>query len=183
MNRSAGRLHLIYPAAAEALTRRMAEDDGHLIFYLNEGRGDGPPQTLALQIEAAQTGEGLCRTQSGHTHPFAWAWVGLQLHLWLGGDLFIFQQEEIRRRGNSPGTETSGDILAPMPGAVVEVLVAEGDRVERNQTLLLMESMKMELAITAPGNAIVRQVNVRTGQQVERGTRLVELAPDDQASG
>ncbi len=70
-----------------------------------------------------------------------------------------------------------------MPGAVLEVLVAEGDRVERNQTVLLMESMKMELAITAPGNAIVRQVNVRTGQQVERGTRLVELAPDEQASG
>ena len=183
MSRSTGRLHLIYPPAAEALTCRMAEDDGHLIFYLNEGQDDGPPQTLALQIEAAQTGEGLCRTQSGHTHPFAWAWVGPQLHLWLGGDLFIFQREEIRRRGNSTATETSGDILAPMPGAVVEVLVAEGDRVERNQTLLLMESMKMELAITAPGNAIVRQVNVRTGQQVERGMRLVELAPDDQDGG
>ena len=183
MNRYTGRLQLIYPAVAEALTCRMAVDDGHFIFYLGEGQDDGFPQTLDLQIEAAQTGEGLCRTQSGSTCLFAWAWVGPQLHLWLGGDLFIFQREEVRRRGNSPGAETSGDILAPMPGAVLEVLVAEGDRVERNQTVLLMESMKMELAITAPGNAIVRRVNVRTGQQVERGTRLVELAPDEQDGG
>ena len=34
MNRSTGRLQLVYPAAEEALTCRMAEDDGHLIFYL-----------------------------------------------------------------------------------------------------------------------------------------------------
>ena len=68
-----------------------------------------------------------------------------------------------------------------MPGAVLEVLVAEGDRVERNQTVAVMESMKMELLITAPRDGVVRRVSVQPGQRVERGMRLLELAPDDYA--
>ena len=115
MNRNPVRLQVVYPTPAAALTCRMSEDEGRFIFRLDEGQDVGPPQTLALQIEAAQTGEGLCRTESGRTHPFAWAWVGPQLHLWLDGDLFIFQREEVRRRGNSPGAESTGDVLAPMP--------------------------------------------------------------------
>ncbi len=182
MNRNPGRLEMIYPAAAEALTCRVTEEDDSFIFHLDEGRDEGSPQSLALQIEAAQDGEGLCRTESGRIHPFAWAWVGPQLHLWLEGDLFIFQREDSRRLGRSAGDTEPGDVLAPMPGAVLEVLVREGERVERNQTVVLLESMKMELAITAPGNAIVRRIAVQPGQQVERGMRLLELASDGDAS-
>ena len=65
-----------------------------------------------------------------------------------------------------------------MPGAVLEVLVSEGDRVERNQTVALMESMKMELVITAPRAGVVRRVSVEPGQQVDRGMRLLELGPE-----
>jgi biotin carboxyl carrier protein len=65
-----------------------------------------------------------------------------------------------------------------MPGAVLEVLVAEGDRVEQNQTVVIMESMKMELVITASRGGTVRRVAVVPGQQVERGMRLLELAPE-----
>ncbi|CAI8022185.1 2-oxoglutarate carboxylase large subunit [Geodia barretti] len=66
-----------------------------------------------------------------------------------------------------------------MPGSVLEVLVSEGDRVEQNQTVVLMESMKMELVITAPRSGVVRRVAVEPGQQVQRGMRLLELAPDN----
>ena len=62
-----------------------------------------------------------------------------------------------------------------MPGAVLEVLVAEGDEVEQNQTVVVMESMKMELLIAAPRDGVVRRVSVQAGQQVERGMRLLEL--------
>ena len=82
-----------------------------------------------------------------------------------------------RRKGGAAGADVSGDILAPMPGAVLNVLVAEGERVERNQTVVVMESMKMELLITAPRDGVVRRVSVQPGQQVERGMRLMELAP------
>ena len=68
-----------------------------------------------------------------------------------------------------------------MPGAVLEVLVSEGDRVERNQTVVVMESMKMELTITASRSGVVRRVAVQPGQLVERGMRLLELAPESDA--
>ena len=64
-----------------------------------------------------------------------------------------------------------------MPGVVLEVRVREGDRVEQGQTVVLIESMKMELVITAPRNANVRRVAVHPGQQVDRGALLLELTP------
>ena len=178
MNRNPGRLRLLYPIAGDAVACRIAESGGKFTFQPDGGDVGGFRQPFELQIESSQTGAGLCRSESGRIHSFAWGWVGLRLHLWLDGDLFIFQREEGRRQGSSPGAEAPGDVLAPMPGAVLEVLVAEGERVERNQTVLVMESMKMELAITAPVNAVVQRIAVQPGQQVERGMRLLELAPE-----
>jgi acetyl/propionyl-CoA carboxylase alpha subunit len=181
MNRNPGRLRPIYPVGTESFSCHVAEDNGRFTFHLDVGDEGELPHARTLQIEVAQADEGLCRTESGRICPFAWAWVGPQLHLWLAGDLFIFQQEDARRTGSGPDAEAPGDVLAPMPGAVLEILVSEGDRVERNRTVLLLESMKMELAVTAPRNAIVRRIAVRPGQQVERGMRLLELAPEDDA--
>ena len=178
MNRHPVQLRLLYPVTKEPFTCYISEDNSRLIFQLDARDVDSSTQTLALQIETAQTGEGLCHDESGRTRPFAWAWVGPHLHLWLDGDLFVFQRDDGRRQSNALADDAPRDVLAPMPGAVLEVLVAEGDRVERNQTVILMESMKMELAITAPRSAVVRRVAVQSGHQVERGMRLLELAPE-----
>ena len=183
VTQSHGEMRETYPVAGEGYRFRLDEQEGGFSFELE---GDVPgdlPAAIALSIESRETGEGLCRTESGRAYPFAWAWVGPELHLWLDGDLFVFQRVDPstgagRRRGGGATAESSGDILAPMPGAVLEVLVAEGDEVERNQTVVVMESMKMELLITAPRNGVVRRVSVEPGQQVERGMRLLELAPE-----
>ena len=178
MTTSQGRMRETYPVGSEVYRYRSEEQDGLFAFSLE---GDEPAvldASTTLAIESRQAGEGLCRTESGQSLTFAWAWVGADLHLWMDGALFVFQRAESRRRGGSAATEGSGDILAPMPGAVLEVLVTEGDRVERNQTVALMESMKMELVITAPRAGIVRRVSVEPGQQVDRGMRLLELGPD-----
>ena len=68
-----------------------------------------------------------------------------------------------------------------MPDAVLEVLVGEADWVERNQTVVIMESMKMELVITASRSGVVRRVVADRGQQVDLGMRLLELAPESDA--
>jgi acetyl/propionyl-CoA carboxylase alpha subunit len=67
------------------------------------------------------------------------------------------------------------DLTAPMPGTVIKVLVAAGDRVEARQPLLLLEAMKMETPLTAPYDAVVRSVNVHEGDRVAGGAVLVEL--------
>ena len=176
MTQSQGEMREMHPVEGEVYRYRLEEQEGRFTFRLEGGASD----SIMLTIESRESGEGLCRTESGETHSFAWVWVGPELHLWLDGALYVFQQPSPsaspgRRRGDAT-TEASGDILAPMPGAVLEVLVGEGDSVERNQTVVVMESMKMELLITAPRSGVVRRVAVKPGQQVERGMRLLELA-------
>ena len=190
MTESRGELRQVYPVEGEAFRYRLDEldeQDGRFTFEPDGETAEGLPVAITLGIESRQAGEGLCRDESGLTHPFAWAWVGPELHLWLDGALHVFRRADPstsseRRRGGVPD-ETLGDILAPMPGAVLEVLVSEGHRVERNQTLMVMESMKMELLISAPRDGVVRRVSVQPGQRVERGMRLLELAPEGDAGG
>lgn len=178
MTQGHGQMRQIYPETGEAYRYYLEEREGYFTFQLEGEVLEGLDTAITLNIELRQAGEGLCRTESGRTHAFAWAWVGNELHLWLDGALFVFQRTETRRRGNAPANEEPGDILAPMPGAVLEVLVGEGDSVEQNQTLMVMESMKMELVIAAPRSGVVRRVAVQPGQQVDKGMRLVELAPE-----
>ncbi|GAC1633562.1 MAG: hypothetical protein NVS9B10_28970 [Nevskia sp.] len=68
-------------------------------------------------------------------------------------------------------------IRAPMPGAVIAVAVAAGDTVSRGQTLLIMESMKMETTLAAPREGVVQAVNVARGQSFERDALLLSLEP------
>ena len=184
MSQSQGDMLEVYPSEGGTYRFQITVEDGNLFFSVDGGETGGQEDSVSLHIDSRETGEGLCLTEAGRTFPFAWAWVGSssgsgELHLWLDGDLFIFRRAEGRRRGGAESADASGDILAPMPGAVIEVLVAEGDRVERNQTVVVLESMKMELLITAPRDGVVGRVSVQAGQQVERGMRLLELAPDD----
>ena len=176
----------MYPVPGDTYRFRIDEQEGSFTFDLGGDERAGSNTTITLAIDSRESGEGLCRAstssgQAGRSYAFAWAWVGPDLHLWLDGALYVFQRVETRRRGESATAEMSGDILAPMPGTVLEVLVSEGDRVERNQTVAVMESMKMELLITAFRDGVVRRVSVQAGQQVERGMRLLELAPERDA--
>ena len=181
MTQSQGEMQELYPVAGDAYRYRATADDQIYTFVLDDDVPETSASGINLSVERTGSGEGLCRIDSGETLPFAWAWVGPELHLWLDGNLHIFRRSETRRRGGPGAAESTGDVLAPMPGAVLEVLVSPGERVERNQTVVLMESMKMELVITAPRDGVVRRVAVEPGQQVERGMRLLELAPESDA--
>jgi acetyl/propionyl-CoA carboxylase alpha subunit len=64
---------------------------------------------------------------------------------------------------------------APMPGTVIRVLTAEGERVEPRQPLVVLEAMKMETPLVSPYGAVVRAIHVREGDRVAGGAVLVEL--------
>jgi 3-methylcrotonyl-CoA carboxylase alpha subunit len=99
--------------------------------------------------------------------PTADAWV-----VTVDGEQYRIEIEEqmrylLRRRGAA--AHGSGQIKAPMPGRVVLVAVAPGQAVERGDSLLVLEAMKMENEIKAPGAGTVRDVRVQAGQIVNPG--------------
>jgi acetyl/propionyl-CoA carboxylase alpha subunit len=72
----------------------------------------------------------------------------------------------------------SSRITAPMPGTVIGVHVAAGDRVESRRPLLVLEAMKMETPLAAPYDGTVTAVHVEEGDRVAGGALLVELEAD-----
>ena len=65
-----------------------------------------------------------------------------------------------------------------MPGQVLQVLVQPGQRVTRNETLVVLEAMKMRFEITAPHDGRVSEVSVSAGAQVAGGAPLVAVEPE-----
>ena len=73
-----------------------------------------------------------------------------------------------------PGTEeTAGGFVASMPGKVIELRVQVGDRVEAEDTVLILEAMKMEHPVRATEAGVVSEVLVGEGDQVEAGALLL----------
>ncbi|WP_067852170.1 ATP-binding protein [Nocardia shimofusensis] len=73
----------------------------------------------------------------------------------------------------------TGSLLAPMPGTVIRLGAAVGDRVSAGQPVLWLEAMKMEHTIAAPATGVLSALNVEVGRQVELGVVLAVVDPDD----
>jgi 3-methylcrotonyl-CoA carboxylase alpha subunit len=104
----------------------------------------------------------------------------------IDGDAILFRNGEAwpvsdRVAAYGSGSVASdGAILAPMPGRIVSVDVAEGSAVTAGQKLLVLEAMKMEQALVAPFDGIVAELKAEAGAQVSEGTILARI---DKAEG
>ncbi|MCO6057490.1 geranyl-CoA carboxylase subunit apha [Pseudomonas sp. MOB-449] len=96
--------------------------------------------------------------------------------LWLFGHNGNLELQDVTHEpaGGQAGAG-SGMVKAPMDGAIVEVLVAEGDRVDKGQLLVVLEAMKMEHPLKAGVNGVVRRIQVNQGDQVKSRQLLVEV--------
>jgi len=66
-------------------------------------------------------------------------------------------------------------IKAPMPGLVLNVLVAEGDEVKKGDNLLVLEAMKMENMIKSPTDGIIKKIGIKRGDKVEKNQVLINF--------
>ncbi|MCT2559859.1 acetyl/propionyl/methylcrotonyl-CoA carboxylase subunit alpha [Tsuneonella sp. YG55] len=83
---------------------------------------------------------------------------------WRNAQPFLFT---LPRFDGGHASAHDGDILAPMPGKVIAVDVAQGDTVDAGQRLMVLEAMKMEHALTAPFAGTVEELSVTVGSQVQ----------------
>ncbi len=68
----------------------------------------------------------------------------------------------------SNGTQNIASIEAPMPGLILDIAVQEGQEVQENDTLLILEAMKMENSITSPRNGVVKTISIKKGDAVDK---------------
>ena len=82
----------------------------------------------------------------------------------------------IKAMGFSIGTSKHIDfIMAPMPGLILEINVEVGQKVNEDDSLLILEAMKMENIITSPREGVIKSISVKKGEAVEKNALLIEF--------
>ena len=79
----------------------------------------------------------------------------------------------MQRRGGL--TTSSGEVQAPMPGLIVAVVAEVGGVVAKGDTVIILESMKMQNELKSPIDGIVRAIHAEAGQAVDKNDLLVEI--------
>ena len=147
--------------------------------YLHDG---------ALQLavgEGESLAEGLLSWQQAGDGAFDVQFAGqrlrAQVHV-LGEQCHVFAPQGAAVLGLADPLAHAGDVhseggrlTAPMPGKVVSFAVKAGDKVSKGQPLAVMEAMKMEHTIAAPGDGVVAELLYAPGDQVTEGSELLRL--------
>lgn len=82
----------------------------------------------------------------------------------------------IKNMGFSTGSTKNVKLIkAPMPGVVLQVNVSVGQEVQEDESLVILEAMKMESSLVAPSSGIVKTISVASGDTVEKEQLLIEF--------
>jgi propionyl-CoA carboxylase alpha chain len=95
--------------------------------------------------------------------------------VYVDGDGWSVSLRLLPRFPDPSAAVAAGSLVAPMPGSVVAVHVAAGDRVVTGQRLLVLEAMKMQHPVTAPADGVLTSVDVTVGAQVDSGALLAVI--------
>lgn len=131
-----------------------------------------------LEADAAEVSDGIYSILiNGKSFEVRVESLGAELRAIAGGREFkvVIQDEREWRRNRAGSVEAEGrqQVLAPMPGKIVRVLVGAGDSVRAGQGLLVVEAMKMQNEIRAPKSGTIDRVRVVEGQTVNAGEVVV----------
>lgn len=96
-----------------------------------------------------------------------------------GGRIWIFHDgavyEIAPEEGRKRTAHAHGALTSPMPATVIAVKAKTGDEVHKGDILVVLEAMKMELPVRAPGDGRVTAVHCRPGDLVQPGLSLIDL--------
>jgi biotin carboxyl carrier protein len=90
-----------------------------------------------------------------------------------------FTVEPVKAARKHDGKDHSGDLISPMPGVVVEVLISEGSEVAKGDKIMVLEAMKTQQTFVAPFDGTLSKVSVFKGDQVTEGMILAVVEPRD----
>jgi biotin carboxyl carrier protein len=112
----------------------------------------------------------------GHAFEVKREQTATDLHLWVGSTRFPVELRDprsLRGRQSGAGDEKGPrKIVAPMPGRVVRLLLAEGADVDAGQGIVVVEAMKMQNEIKSPKKGIIKKITAAAGAAVNAGDVL-----------
>ena len=153
-----------FAVSVDGRTRQVdaARIDGHSLSLLVETVWpDRPPVTAGYEVSV------VADTPSGQHVVHVGA---VPIVATLNGRRRWGRKEEGHAGGSGPQR-----LAAPMPGKVVRVLVAAGDRVSARQPVVVVEAMKMENELRASREGTVAEIHVREGMSVDAGALLIVI--------
>ncbi|MEM8771527.1 MAG: acetyl/propionyl/methylcrotonyl-CoA carboxylase subunit alpha [Pseudomonadota bacterium] len=160
LNQSADGFDATLEPDASAAARREGREGGEPIFF-SFAAEPGEDGTMRLSLD-------------GETFNAFAAPHGSGLRVWIGADHWDVAFPD-PLAGISAHASSEGSLTAPMPGVVTILSAEPGASVEAGKPLLVMEAMKMEHAIKAPFDGVVKAYKFSAGDQVKEGDLLVEF--------
>lgn len=116
-----------------------------------------------------------------HAHVLAVDLLAKVFKLRVDGHIFEVQlANEFDRLAKDMGLsaevqQKGGDILAPMPGLILDILVEEGQTIKEGDPLLILEAMKMENVLKSTGEGVVKEILVTKGQTIDKHETLIAI--------
>jgi biotin carboxyl carrier protein len=103
----------------------------------------------------------------------AFAVAGRDTWVFLDGRTYVVSDPDDSPRRSR--IDEQGALTAPMPATVLKVNVVAGQAVKRNDVVMVLEAMKMELPVRSPRDGVVKAIRCAAGELVQPGTTLLEL--------
>ncbi|MCC7294157.1 MAG: hypothetical protein IT449_19010 [Phycisphaerales bacterium] len=160
---------------------RHSTSDAKLEVRVEQGASAGAYQvhlntgaSHEVELHARGPGEGWLHLH-GRVVPYYVVHRPSEVEVWIDGRRHVLEKVLAGTRRGAGHAAASPDIKAPMPGTVLKLLVSPGDDVKQHQPLVIMESMKMELTLSANGEGRVAEVRCREGELVPMGEILVRF--------
>jgi len=126
------------------------------------------------EVSITALGDGRYLVTEGTRRHVAFAVPGPETWVHLDGRTFVISEGRDGSRRRASG-ESPNSLSAPMPATVLAVHAEVGQPVKRDDVLVVLEAMKMELPLRAPRDGIVTRIGCQVGEIVQPGVTLIEI--------
>lgn len=142
-------------------------------------QADSTNQSWSIE-EFSQSHTNICFNIGRGKEKIYWASQGVNVWLHFQGHTFHLQRSAGAEAAGAGSAAGDGRLRAPMPGQVKKQMVKESQTVNKDDVLLVIEAMKMEIRILAPLSGRIAKMLVVEGQSVDKDQLLVEIEAEEQ---
>ncbi len=143
-------------------------------YYFNQYKWIYQNEEIAVKARIKQ--EGIVQFADNHSQSVASQAILFanpnQYQLIINHQRYVFEKVNHQSLANK---QNEGDIVSPMPGKILQIKINKGNKVKADETLIVMEAMKMELALKASVDAIIKDILVKENDVVAADTVLIVL--------